>query len=509
MSARAQASVDAAQLIAKLPLGNAYWVTPHRLLAGEYPGGSSEEDTRVRLAALAEVGIDAFIDLTSPGERRPYEDLLPEATEYERFALRDHGLPDSREQMIDVLMALRDLLARGRRVYVHCRAGIGRTGMVVACHLIESGRDGETALRELNRLWLGSARSASWASVPETEEQVDYVIGWQACGATPGPADPGETATLAAAQKLRDRFHGAMLGLAAGDGLAAPNQFRKAGSFTAVGDMLGGGPYDLPQGGWSDDTAMALCLAESLLESSGFSARDQVARYARWQQDGHLSATGQCIGITASVARALAAAQWRRQPFAGSHDPKHLPPDPLTRVAPSVLYFFASPADAIAQAAEAARPTAQAPELLSACRLFAAMLHGALSGQPREQFLAPPRTLWGGPKLSLRIEQLAAGGWRELERNALKPAGDAIDLLTAALWAFTRSTDFRDGALAAVNLGGDADVIGTLYGQLAGAHYGAKAIPAAWAAVLRRRELLEDMADRLLAQAMVQLSDLP
>lgn len=509
MSANAAATVDAARLIAKLPLGNAYWVVPHRLLAGEYPGGSSEEDTRTRLAALADVGIDAFIDLTSPGERRPYSDLLPDGIEYERFALRDHGLPENREQMADVLLALRDQLARGRRVYVHCRAGIGRTGMVVACHLVESGRDSETALRELNRLWLGSARSATWASVPETEEQVEYVLGWQPCGATPGVADPAETATLAAAQKLRDRFLGAMLGLAAGDALAAATQFRKPGSFNAVGDLLGGGPYDLPQGAWSDETAMALCLAESLLESSGFNARDQIARYARWQQDGHMTSTGQCVGITASVARALAAAQWRRQPFAGSHDPKQLPPDPLTRVLPSVQYFFASPADAIAQAAEAARPTAQAPELLTACRLFAAMLHGALSGQPREQILAPARTLWGGAKVSPRIEQLAAGGWRDLDRGALKPSGDAIDLLTAALWGFARSTDFRDGALAVVNLGGDSDVLGALYGQLAGAHYGAKAIPAAWSAVLRRRDLLEDTADRLLAQAMVQLSDLP
>ena len=98
-------------------------------------------------------------------------------------------------------------------------------------------------------------------------------------------------------------------------------QFRTPGTFTPVGDLLGGGPFDLPRGGWSDDTAMALCLADSLLERDGFDARDQVERYRRWQREGYLSATGQCLGITASTARALAMAQWRRRLFSGSHDP--------------------------------------------------------------------------------------------------------------------------------------------------------------------------------------------
>ena len=78
---------------------------------------------------------------------------------------------------------------------------------------------------------------------------------------------------------------------------------------------------------------MALCLAESLLERNGFDARDQVERYRRWQQEGYLSATGQCVGITASTARAIAMARWRRQAFSGSHDPTQLDPEPLPNAA--------------------------------------------------------------------------------------------------------------------------------------------------------------------------------
>ena len=112
-----------------------------------------------------------------------------------------------------------------------------------------------------------------------------------------------------------------MLGLAAGDALGAAVEYRVPGSFTPLGDLLGGGPFEMPRGGWTDDTAMALCLAESLLERGEFDAADQVVRYRRWQREGYLSSTGQCVGITATVARALATAQWSGKPFAGSHDP--------------------------------------------------------------------------------------------------------------------------------------------------------------------------------------------
>src|SRR5262249_51145619 len=138
--------------------------------------------------------------------------------------------------------------------------------------------------------------------------------------AAEGDPDPLlDPATLIAARALRERFVGALLGLAVGDAVAAATQFRRHGSFSPIGDMIGGGPFDLPRGGWSDDTAMALCLAESLLECNGFDPRDQVQRYARWQTEGYLSSTGHCVGITASTARALAMAKWRRVVFPGSH----------------------------------------------------------------------------------------------------------------------------------------------------------------------------------------------
>jgi ADP-ribosyl-[dinitrogen reductase] hydrolase len=464
-----------------VPLPNSYWVLPGRLLAGEYPGGLTPEQTQLRLSQLLEAGVNSFLDLTQPGEAEPYAAALPVSIDYLRKPIRDHGTPAAPAQMAEILAGLRAALREGRRVYLHCRAGIGRTGMVAGCLLVEQGRSGEDALTELNRLWRQSARATQWPAVPETEEQIDYVRHWSATAPEDDPLF--EPATLAAARGLRARFQGALLGLAAGDAVAAATQYRRPGRFTPVGDMIGGGPFDLPRGGWSDDTAMALCLAESLLAREGFDARDQVARYRRWQQEGYLSATGQCVGITAGTARALALARWRRQPFSGSHDPQAQDPETLSRVAPVAMYFFARAAAASEQSAEAARTTSQAPRVLAACRTLGEALHAALSGQAKARIM----TL----------------GSREADPGST--ADTAPGALAAALDAFGRTHNFRDAVLAAANLGGNSDVVASVTGALAGAHYSAGAIPTLWRNSLMRQQLIEACADKLLAHAVLEL----
>src|SRR5262245_29843903 len=206
-----------------------------------------------------------------PGELEPYDSELPISVEYVRKPIRDHSVPARAEQMAEILEWLDYALRSGRCAYVHCRAGIGRTGTVVGCHLVEQGLRGDAALDELNRLWRQSSLARSWPSVPETADQVAFVRDWGG-GGSQAALDPGspraapdpllEQETLSAARPLRERFQGLMLGLAIGDALAASTQFRRAGTFVPVGDILGGGPFDLPRGAWTDDTSMALCLAE-------------------------------------------------------------------------------------------------------------------------------------------------------------------------------------------------------------------------------------------------------
>src|SRR5260370_8939095 len=135
------------------PLPNSYWVMPGRLLAGEYPGGANDTDARQRLARLHEAGVDSFVDLTEDGELPPYRHLLPKHADYLRVGIVDTGVPNNVAQTRELLAALRAALARGRRVYVHCRPRIGRTGRIIWCFLADEKSHRQTALQNPNRPW--------------------------------------------------------------------------------------------------------------------------------------------------------------------------------------------------------------------------------------------------------------------------------------------------------------------------------------------------------------------
>ncbi len=160
------------------PLANSYWVLPGRLLAGEYPGGETPESRTRGVRRLLRAGIDAFVDLTQAGELPEYRSLLPARVHYLRSPIVDTQVPEDPAQMRAIQMHLRAMLAGSRRVYVHCRAGIGRTGIVIGCYLAGQGRDGAEALRELNRLWRQSERASSWPEVPQTAEQAAFIVRW-------------------------------------------------------------------------------------------------------------------------------------------------------------------------------------------------------------------------------------------------------------------------------------------------------------------------------------------
>jgi ADP-ribosylglycohydrolase len=303
-------------------------------------------------------------------------------------------------------------------------------------------------------------------------------------------------------ERTRDRCIGAVVGLAVGDALGTTLEFKRPGSFTPIDDMVGGGPFNLEPGFWTDDTSMALCLAESLAECAGFNATDQMQRYLRWYRDGHWSSTGTCFDIGNTTREALAAFSRTGDPFSGPTSALKAGNGSLMRLAPAPVYFRDDPERAIAFAAESSRTTHGAQTAVDACRYFAGLIVGALQGLPKQQLLAerfhPVRGQWSRGELHPEVEEVAAGSFLRREPPEIRGTGFVVRSLEAAMWAFARGDDFRTGALLAVNLGDDADTIGAIYGQLAGAHHGVEGIPAHWVAALAKHGQIQLLMRRLI-----------
>ncbi len=300
----------------------------------------------------------------------------------------------------------------------------------------------------------------------------------------------------------RDRFRGALLGLACGDALGATVEFKSRGSFPPLVDMIGQGPHGLRAGEWTDDTSMALCLARSLVETGRFDARDQMERYVRWWREGYLSSNGRCFDIGIATQAALERFARSGDPHSGSTDPAKAGNGSLMRLAPVPMFFAPDASRAIAFSAESSMTTHGSVEAVDACRLFGAMLARALAGADREVVLAAGEDLAGSAvPLAKSIAAIARGDYRTKPEREIHGSGYAVHSLEAALWCFAKTASYREAVLRAANLGDDADTTAAICGQLAGAHYGASGIPPEWRAKLAMRELIEETADALCASA--------
>lgn len=450
-----------------MPVPNSYWVRPGRLLAGEYPG-AAKLSPNDRIQRLLRAGVTSFFDLTCEGELAPYESSLPADVRYQRWPITDHELPESPQFMSRLLDALDDELADGHCVYVHCRAGIGRTGTIIGCHLIRGGLEPYVALDELQRLWQQCARSTAWPSTPETDEQYRFVLEWR---------EPGKAASNAA-----ERCEGALLGLACGEGIATLVVTGKCTIAQATSTSIGP-DLSLEAG---PNTLMTVAVADSLFERGGHDAQDQMRRYVDIART-HGSA------FSPDLRRALATWQWSRKPNAGSHDPKNLDPHSLTRSLAAALYRLDDPVSALDLAADISRTTQQSPVVLDLCRVWTAVLLDAVRGASREDLVR----LYGNASQSLLARKLrpeldaVLGGRGVLSLRD----GDAISVTARALRAFGQGNGLMDGFGTSLD-GAAPTVSAALLGALAGAYWGSKSLPAAWLRALPLQNSMRTLARR-------------
>ncbi len=451
-------------------------------MAHEGPG--QLDDPSMGVGSLIDRGFDLLLDVSDEGERSSHSEALLDEARHRGLAIECRRLPapsltgPDAGRMTRILDEIEQAIAAGRTVLVHCPDKPSPLAAVIGCFLLRQGFESREALERLEPLTEGLDRSAKAEGVEA------FVRAW---------SEPGRLSR-------RERFRGCLLGLAAGDAVGTTLEFKSPGGFDPIEDMVGGGPFRLQPGEWTDDTSMALCLATSLLRCDGFDPADQMERYVRWREKGYLSSNGRCFDIGNTVGSALEHFKSTGEAFAGSVDPRAAGNGSIMRLAPVPMRYAFHPAEAISRAAESSRTTHGAPTTVDACRYFGGLLVGALNGVPKSRLLDPPFKPTPGtwdPPLQAEIAKVAGGSFKAKHPPEIRGTGYVVDSLEAALWALHGSSDFRGAVLSAVNLGDDADTTGAVVGQLAGALYGEPGIPERWRDKLAKRETIESLADQL------------
>lgn len=292
----------------------------------------------------------------------------------------------------------------------------------------------------------------------------------------------------------RDRALGCFLGLAVGDALGSTVEFRARGSFPPVTGMVGGGPFRLRPGQWTDDTSLAICLAESLLHDPLLDPADMMARFLRWWRTGENSSTGECFDIGNATRAALARFERTGDPLAGDSSPNATGNGSAVRVGPVAVRHWRAPRRASGVAERQSVCTHATPVTVAGCALLAEVLCALIAGGGKAALLPGGAKAWPP-----RIRAIATGKWRGAAEGAISSSTYVVSTLEAAFWALDGAANFREAVLRAVNLGDDADTVGAVAGQLAGALWGLSGIPAEWLGTLHDRPRLQSLAESLFA----------
>ena len=271
----------------------------------------------------------------------------------------------------------------------------------------------------------------------------------------------------------RRKAKGMLWGLVVGDAFGSPIQFSGRDSHPWITEMVACPVFNLPAGYWTDDGSMAMCIMDSYIRKGGYDLKDIGATFAKWLREGYLSAIdGRAFDVGGATCASVTAFARNGSLVNGYEDSQGN--GSIMRFAPSYL-LAQKERDPVKVMHEISDLTHASSVVRNVCDAFASVLDEHMAG----------RRTHSGPGKELKRELVINSGW-------------AVSTLQAALWAFNTTESFEEGLIAAVNLGGDSDSIGAVFGQIAGAYYGFDAIPERWVKAVKTWETVDNLIERFL-----------
>lgn len=294
----------------------------------------------------------------------------------------------------------------------------------------------------------------------------------------------------------RDRVLGALIGLAVGDALGTTLEFKQRDTYDHLVDMIGGGPFRLPVGYWTDDTSMALCLAESLIhQDTNLNKKDLLTRFSNWYNYGYNSSLSYCFDIGITTRDAIDNFD-EHGIVENNLSDRYAGNGSIMRLAPAVMRHWNDLSKAIEIAIEQGKTTHASELAIGCCELLAKILVNAFTATDKYDAI----TVEINNDWPSQVAAIRAGAVQKI-RDQIRSSGFCVHTLEAAIWAFVNTDNFRECVLAAVNLGDDADTVGAVAGQIAGAYYGMSQIPPEWLDKLYNRDYIISLAERLYRDA--------
>jgi len=318
--------------------------------------------------------------------------------------------------------------------------------------------------------------------------------------------------------RKKDMMMGCLVGLAVGDAYGTTYEFKSRFEVPAEHQLhdsiIGGGPFKLNPGDWTDDTSMALCLAESLIEN-GWAPHDQMHRWTKWWQHGYNSVTGECFDIGGATQRAIG---WYNMTEGKSYvtDSQAAGNGVLMRLAGVPMILHGDIHSVLSSCAEQSIMTHPSSQSIECTMLMGAILDKIFSGERDKKVIANFETLLDEDGKATykemyekhschengKIETIKRVEYDGIDVNAdgvsadrITGSGYCVDTLESVMWAFLGTDSYKAGLKRVVSLGEDTDTTGAVYGQIAGAYYGLKAIP--WTDKITWSEKIHELAEKL------------